>query len=215
MDSQVNTDTSRPGDAGFTLMEILISMLILAIGIMAALSMQFTALGGAAEARDNANSSEVAKRLLQMMRVESQQWRRGTAQVDIVTEAYTGGEFESSNLPLLPTVVSKNWGWTKVFVHPVDARMTGTGNTQYCAYVRGGYLDSDQTTGVVKIQLAVMYPGVNSSFTNGECPDSGDSLISDGLDPSLAPDDSNSIQMQGFRANFFGGIISQRGYLGP
>ena len=72
-----DTNNSPGEQRGFTLMEIMIAMLILAIGIMATLSMQFTALGGVSEARDNANASEVGKRVLHIMRSEAQLWRRG------------------------------------------------------------------------------------------------------------------------------------------
>jgi type IV pilus modification protein PilV len=204
---------SRPEPTGFTLMEIMIAMLILAIGIMATLSMQFTALGGAAEARDNANASEVGKRILHIMRVEAQSWRKGTISADIASQrSYEDAAFE--NTPILQaTVANAGWAWTRVFSEPVDARLSTAGNTRYCAYTRGGYLNSDPSTGVAKLQIAVVYPGANETFPNNECFEVTNPLIATSLDPSLAADAPNSIQLAGFRANYFGGVITRRGYL--
>jgi type IV pilus modification protein PilV len=198
------------GAAGFTLVEIMIAMLILAIGIMATLSMQFTALGGAAEARDNTNASEVAKRVLHIMRIEAQGWRNGTISSDLASQpTYKDVAFE--NTPLIQNTVSNNWAWTRVFATPVDVRLSDAGNRRYCAYTRGGYMDGEPATGVAKLQIAVVYPGANESYPDGECFATGDTIISDKLDPALTAE--NSLQIDGFRANYFGGVITRRGYL--
>lgn len=199
--------------SGFTLMEILIAMLILAIGIMATLSMQFTALGGASEARDNTNASEVAKRVLHIMRIEAQAWRTNTISGDLASQkTYEDGAF--ANTPILQaTAENAGWTWTQVFSTPVDARLSPSGNTRYCAYTRGGYLDSTPSTGVFKVQIAVIYPGVNETFPGGTCFAGTDPEVATSLNPALAPDDTNSLQMSGFRANYFGGLITRRSYL--
>lgn len=208
-------DSKRPeqGPKGFTLMEIMIAMLILVIGIMATLSMQFTALGGAAEARDNANASEVAKRVLHITRVEAQSWRNGTISADLASQqTYKDAAFDNSPI-LQSTVENSGWAWTRVFSTPVDARLSNAGNTRYCAYTRGGYLNGNASSGVVKMQVAVIYPGVNETFPNGQCFETSDPLITTSLDPSLAADSTDSLQMKGYRANYFGGVITRRGYL--
>lgn len=203
----------RRGPTGFTLMEIMISMLILAIGIMATLSMQFTALGGVSEARDNTNASEVGKRVLSIMRAEAQGWRTGTISGDLASQkTYQDAAFD--NTPILQaTVDNTGWAWTRVFSVPVDARLSTSGNGRYCAYTRGGYMDGSASTGVVKLQIAVIYPGANETFPDGECFETGDDEVATSLDPSLAPDATNSLQLKGFRANYFGGVITRRGYL--
>ncbi|MGM0557984.1 MAG: type IV pilus modification PilV family protein [Myxococcota bacterium] len=207
---RTTNSTSETGRAGFTLVEILIAMLILAIGIMATLSMQFTALGGAAEARDNTNASQIGKRVLHVMRTEAQAWRNGTISADLASQpAYKDVKFE--NTPLLQNTVGNNWAWTRVFSEPVDVRLSDSGNRRYCAYTRGGYMEGNAASGVAKLQIAVVYPGANETFPDGECFATGDSIISDQLDPSLAAEDS--IQIEGFRANYFGGVITRRGYL--
>ncbi|MFP4598269.1 MAG: prepilin-type N-terminal cleavage/methylation domain-containing protein [Persicimonas sp.] len=190
---------------GFTLVELLISMLILAIGIMAVLSMQFTALGGAMLSRDNSNASDVARRMMQVMRSESQQWRQNDLMGSISQSAYDDSAFKAS--PVLASVVDGGESWVSLFDQPLDARLSTRGAARYCAYSRGYSPGPD--SGVYQIQVAVVFPSANESFEGNKCRGYG----TDELDPELAPEDS--LQMQGLRVQYFGTQIARRGHLPP
>ena len=206
--------------AGFTLVEVLIAMLILAIGMLASLSMQFTALGGATEARDNANASDIAQRINHVMRLEAQQWRSGTLASSLSSDkviTLTNTNWEHS--PVLAEVVANSWDWVRVFSAPVDSRLSDAGAIRYCAYVRGGYFKGQASSGILQLQMAVMYPAPNRTFAGGTCP-STDSDQVGALDPSMTAGTDNSgsggsmsLELQGFRANYFGAQITRRSYL--
>src|SRR5690554_427007 len=73
---------------GFTLVELMVAMVILAIGIMATMAMQFSSLAGAMISRDNSNAADIGKRVIDIMVAESQQWRAGNS-LGGVSKAYT------------------------------------------------------------------------------------------------------------------------------
>lgn len=197
----------RSSRAGFTLVELLIAMLILAIGIMAILQMQFSSMGSAMISRDNANSSDLAQRMLDVMRTESVQWRNGSIGAQVATPAYNDLPVVSANTPLLATVEGAGWGWTSLLPNPVDSRLTTTGNTRYCAYGRGGYLEAGE---VFTVQLAVVFPSANNAFPAAGCPN----FNAADLDASMDPTDAASLQMDGYQVQFFGSQIFRRAYLG-
>jgi hypothetical protein len=194
------------------LVELLIAMLILAIGIMAILQMQFSSMGSAMISRDNSNASDIAKRIFDVMRAESVQWRTGTIANDVDTAAFNGTAFISS--PVLAAVDGGGWNsWTRLFANPVDPRLTTTGTTRYCAYARGGYLEAGD---VFTVQIAVVFPSANKSFPASnnappatQCPQ----YAAGKLDASMDPLDNNSLQMEGYKVQFFGSHIYRRGYL--
>lgn len=202
----------RRHGAGFTLVELLIAMLILAIGIMAILQMQFSSMGSAMISRDNANASDIAQRVLDVMRVESMQWRQGSITSDVGGKAFAGTAFKSE--PVLTDVEAGAWGWVKLFDNPVDPRLTTTGPARYCAYARGGYLEAGE---VFTVQIAVVFPSANNAFPAADtpppatvCPDYGAGKLDDSMDPLNA----NSLQLEGFKVQFFGSQIYRRDYLG-
>jgi type IV pilus modification protein PilV len=215
---RINNDNQIPDSAharaGFTLIEVLIAMLILAIGMMAALSMQFTALGGAVAARDTANATDVAQRMLHMMRVESQQWRDQDISQSNMTDPVFADFTDSS---LLTTVDDSSWEWQPVFSSPVDARLTEGGNARYCAYVRGGYLNRDDAgltdNSVLQVQVAVLYPAGGQIFGD-DCPGDGSTLVDiANMEPGVDPTDDDSIERAGFRAIYLGSTLTRRGWL--
>ncbi len=196
---------------GFTLVELLVAMLILAIGIMAALSIQFTALGGAMASKDNTTAADVARRVINVMRVDSQQWRKKTIAATVVNATYANSSFKSS--PLLASV-STDWTWVSLFSAPVDTRLTTYGNARYCAYARGHYFTSTKhtTKDIFQVHIAVVYPGPNKQIPDADC-DTLLASIKDKLVPGREPTDNNSIQQDGYRVEYFGTEITRRGYL--
>jgi prepilin-type N-terminal cleavage/methylation domain-containing protein len=194
---------AQDGRAGFTLVELLISMLVLAIGIMAVLAMQFTALGSSMISRDNANAADIAQRVMHIIRVEGQQWRNANLAIDVSKAAYDESAFSSS--PLLPNIVGS--GFTSLFTEPLDARMSTRGVTRYCAFGRA----DEMTTDLYHIQIAVVFPAANGVIADDDCA----ALTGEfDLDPSLNPvDDRTHAQRNGYRVQYFDTHIARRGHL--
>ena len=210
MDDQTPKARPTPSQrSGFTLMEVLIAMLILALAFMAILSMQFASYDAMAGARDNTNTAEMADRIAQVMRLESQQWT-GPNIGTITTELYDTAATPWAVSPMLPTISANGWTtWTSLLSEPVDARVSTVGAGQYCAYARGGLmqnaaLTNPNNTGLMSVQIAIVYPGANQQFSGDTCPTEGD--IIDALDPTTTED----LELQGFRANYFGTLVRRR-----
>lgn len=220
---------ARPaGTAGFTLVEIMVSALVLAIGMMAALAMQYAALGGVMGSQDLTNATELSERVLQVAKHEAQQWRSRNASVSSIEAIYqtTDTPWRDGNTPILPSVNNNTWTWLPVTTQPVDVRLTYAGRRRYCVYVRGGPADFGGVLAgrnIFKLQIAVVYPGGNQVFPGansnnapvGTC--TGLDVSGDYLEPPTPggdlPDDY--YQLDGYRAVFSGTIITDRTYLGP
>ncbi len=201
-------EPTRPTEAGFTLVELLIAMLILAIGIMAVMQMQFSSLGGAVISRDNTNASDVARRIIDVLRVEANQWRSGTVDNDVDTAAFANSAFATT--PVLPAVDGANW--TSLFDEPVDVRLTANGNRRYCAWAKGEYLENNR---VLAVQIAVVFPSANNTFAPPDNTSTGCQAIdaASQLDAAKADDDTDSVQMAGFRVQYFGSHIIRQDHL--
>jgi type IV pilus modification protein PilV len=207
----------KTGTRGFTLVELLVAMLILAIGIMATMSMQFSSLAGAMISRDNSNASDVAQRVMQIMRVESQQWRTGNS-VGGVAPAYdaTGRSYVASSAnSFLESAVGaapavNGWDqWTSLFTNPVNTRLTTEGAARYCVYVRGGAVNA--TGRLLIVHVAVVFPSANQVFANNTC--LAANAIQAQLDPTMLATNDASLQMMGYRVQYFGTQISRKDYL--
>lgn len=210
---------NRSGRAGFTLVEILVAMLVLAVGVLGALSIQFSALDGAVASRDLTTASDVAQRIDHIMNVEAQVWRQGDLGSSFAgSSAYDSSDANWAVNSMLEAAVRGSNAWVSLFEVPVDARLSDDGNQRYCAYVRGRYLENRRDTGdhrdqsMYRAHIAVVYPGSGGSFEDGECPGSGDEPISD-MEPKQSPDERGSLEREGYRAVHLGTIITRRGHL--
>lgn len=213
------------GGAGFTLVEIMVSALVLAIGMMAALAMQYAALGGVTGSQDLTNATELSERVLQVVRHESQQWRGRTANVSAIDSVYDTSNtlWNDANVPILPAVQNQSWTWLAVTSQPVDVRFTDSGRQRYCVYVRGGETNTGRGTGgeFYKVQIAVVYPGGTKVFPGadsstapfGQC--TSLDVSSGYLEPPSTGSGPAAYERDGYRAVFSGAIITERGYLGP
>lgn len=210
MDQTPQRRAAPSSRSGFTLMEVLIAMLILALAFMAILSMQFASYDAMAGARDNTNTAELADRVAQVMRLESQQWRdHGISEIN--TGLYDTAATPWAVSPMLPAIEANGWtNWTQLLDTPVDARVSTVGAGRYCAYARGGLLQNaalvdPNDTGLMSVQIAIVYPGVNQQFADGACPTDGDIIN------ALEPTTTEQLELQGFRANYFGTMVRRRG----
>lgn len=220
-----------PSREGFTLVEVLVASLLFAVGMMAAMAMQYSVLGGFANTRDLSNATQIAERVAHIMKMESQQWRTaanvGNANLEPVY-ANAGGDTDiwSSDQALLERAAT-NDGWQPVFETPVDARLTHAGMRRYCAYVRAHQMANNSTssgtqTGLVQAQIAVMYPSPDQSFPTTNTSSSGPTTYGSctGFDTAL----NNLLQpatwgnvpeyeKQGYRVVHMGAHVVQRRHL--
>ena len=207
MSQETSEKTTTRSARGFTLIEVLVASVLFAIGMLAAMAMQYTALGGFGNSRDVTNAAKVGNRVLNIMRSESQQWVSGSTPGG-TTAVYDDSSDQHTyfNDPLIDGLT---WDWKAVFSEPVDVRLTDAGPRRYCAYARGGQMSG--TDGLLQVQIAVVYPGPNGVFPGRECePQSGPDIIGN-LKPASSPP---ALEVNtGFRAIYTGGIINRRNYL--
>jgi prepilin-type N-terminal cleavage/methylation domain-containing protein len=204
-DSATKIDSTDCG--GFTLVELLIAMLVLAIGIMAILAMQFTALGSTMASRDNSNAADIAQRVMHIVRVEGQQWRTNNAST-VAGQTHSDSGFAGS--PLLGEITGGTGDFVSLFSQPLDARMSTRGVTRYCAFGRG----DAPTPDIYHIQIAVVFPAANGVIADDDCAAvvSGANAIT--LDPDLDPvEDDTHAQRNGYRVQYFDTHIARRGHL--
>ena len=157
---------------GFSLVELMIAMVVLAIGIMATMAMQYSALAGYNSAREVTGATEMVHSVEQLMRAEARDWERQSGPESSQT-AYSGrpGLFRSISQG------GMTGDWNKVFDEPTSLRM-GTddiddGGRRFCVYAAGEESTEDQ--GFARIGIAVVSPAANSNWADPtDCPDPGD-----------------------------------------
>ena len=165
-------------DAGFTLIEVMIAVSVFSVGMMAVAALELIALNGYTSSRDQARSSEIAQRVVSLMKIEALNWGvSGAQKVDSLKPLYTG----SSSLvaeSLLKRVANNDWVWQVITPTPVDEQLdAGVGNHgRYCVYVRGGYMEQAigsttdasgdvDSSPMIQAQVAVVAPGPTATLT--------------------------------------------------
>jgi|SRR5690554_103997 len=206
--------------SGFTLVELMVAMVILAIGIMATLAMQFSSLAGAMISRDNSNAADIGKRVIDIMQAESQQWRTGNS-LATVSQAYTDASqtyLSATGIPFLRRATgdvpaASGWqDWKPLFDVPVNTRLTASDDARYCVFVRGGALNLDAD--LLIVHVAVVFPSADQIFATGagSCAATVNNT-SVQLNPTTANNAAGSLQMKGFRVQYFGTQIARKDYL--
>ncbi|AWV90792.1 prepilin-type N-terminal cleavage/methylation domain-containing protein [Bradymonas sediminis] len=209
---------NNPKTRGFTLVELMVAMVVLAIGIMATMAMQYSSLAGSMISRDNSNAADIGQRVIEVMQAESQQWRNintlsgvsqaytGTSQTYLTNSAKSYLEVAVGNAP-----AATGWQtWNQLFKAPVNTRLTADGDARFCVYVRGGNVNTDGD--LLIVHVAVVFPSANQVIPAGGCSDiPGDRQAQ--LDPELADTDAGSLPMLGYRVQYFGTQIERKDYL--
>lgn len=180
----LNTPTEA---RGFTLVELLIAMVILAIGIMATMAMQFSALAGYNSARDATGATEMAKTVEQIIQTEARGWKAGDSPPGGAQDPYG----EDSNY--FAAAFAGGGEWTRANEEPKTVRRntddTDDGTNRFCVYVAAGEVEDD----VARVAIAVVYPAARGSFDDPtQCPDLG----SDELDTGNRQD----LELMGLRS---------------
>ncbi len=203
---------------GFTLMEVMISIVIITIAFFAVLATQGTALDGYSSTKDLTGSSDVARAVIEQMQLEGSGWKSGSFDSGVpVPYVATDAPYKYDSL--LKAVQGNGWAaWTSLNDDPKDARGASGAAVpgRYCIYARGDYLEMDtedvnsydDTTNdflgspIFQAQVVVVYPGPNGNLT--DCTT---------LDTTLfAPDDTTLLEATGLRASYFGTVVVRREY---
>lgn len=193
----------KRGARGFSLLELLIAMVVLAIGIMATMAMQFIALAGYSVSRDNTGASEVARAVEQRLKAEALSWSPSLGDMAGVKRAYQHPGFVTNSLLLTMNAPAARWAWQPVFVQPVDQSLTTNGMQRFCAFVSGGpLLVNNLPREAFRVQIAVVYPAARGTL--GAC----STIPVADLDPS----NPNALEVRGLRASYFGTVVQAGGF---
>lgn len=145
---------------GFTLIEAMIATLVFAIGMMAVITMEFSAIRAYRVAQDQTIATEIAERTVSFVEIEAANWS-GTDITAAIAENNTGSAppeigslYNDSSSPLngsgtsgqavLTRITSAPWTWNVLTDTPVDTQMAKNEATnselgRYCVYARGGF----------------------------------------------------------------------------
>jgi prepilin-type N-terminal cleavage/methylation domain-containing protein len=215
---------------GFTLIEVLISIVVMTIAFFAILAVQGSALTGYSGARDSTEATEILRTVIETLTAESQAWRNpanpplpGATGFNDTYGADSPYRFDNLLTNIAPVVAaggaSSSWEWIHLNDAPMDTRQASevevTGR-RYCIYARSAYVPidlSDLTTSdgsgnlvnspMLRVQVAVVYVGRMGSLANCDIEE-----ITDNLEPTAAANEA--LELEGYRAIHGGTIVVRR-----
>ncbi len=179
-------------EQGFSLIELMIAMVVLAIGILATMAMQFSALAGYSSAREMTGANELARTVEQMIHIEARSMDSG---------AFGSTHQAFANQPRFFDLIDGGTGWTLATEgnEPVTFRNSAGEQERFCVYVAGGDLSgigainpNNPDADFIRIAIAVVYPASGQTFPNG-C---NDNRITNNLDSTAR----TTLETNGFRA---------------
>lgn len=188
---------------GFSLIELLVAMVLLAIGILATMAMQISTLKGYTAARETTGSSEIARTTEQIIRAEARDWNAGNNA--------EGGSFQdpySDQAGIFEQLMSNPGNWQRVYAEPVTQRYNGESvdpngpddsARRFCVYAVGQEVASEapsagQTPDYVRVGMAVIYPTGEGRFDDG-CPTTDNISLNSG--------DRTDLELEGYRATHY------------
>jgi len=206
---------------GFTLVEILISIVVMTIAFFAVLAVQGSAIGAYNAGRDSTESSELSRAVIEYLNIEAEQWTSGSISSPTNSYASTNKPFDAQPV-LLGLVAGDLATWKPLVDTPVDVRLargaTMTG-AKFCIFARGAYVEADTTdlntfdatdptklTGspLFRVQIATLYAGPRAIMPAGSC--TGIKVA------DLQPDHPDLMELEGFRVAYFGTMIVRRDF---
>ena len=182
---------------GFSLVELMIAMVILAVGILATMAMQFSSLNAYTSAREMTGANDMARSVEQMLRAEARGWR------EVQGGPATAPAPFSNKAAFLNAAMSSQGNWVQPsgFEAPMTARMNPAGGdddgaNRFCVYVAAE--EKTDEAGFVRVGIAVVYPSSKGQFpdvsaTNpaGVCPAAGDIELNES--------DQQDLELRGLR----------------
>lgn len=197
-------------DAGYTLLEILIAIVIIGIGFLALIAVQLGALRGFVSARDNLQATEMARRVANIIQAQGQQWMTGTWSGNT---AYDGlGPFDETDP--IGAAITGSGAWVPLYDDPADfatgrpALDTNYIGGKFCAFVRGGPMTGAIDGSVLQFQIAVVYPNATAKLT--DC--LTDITLTD-LDVVGSATTVPALEAKGLRASYYGTVVVRRSFL--
>ena len=190
---------------GFSLIELMIAMVVLAVGVLATMAMQFTALEGYSTAREGTGAVEVARSVEQLIRAEGTRWDSNQAPTASGVSAVRDG-FDRG---FLDQALGNQNRWEEAPMNqPVTQRLNDPettaddGPARYCVYLNGRSFAGQDYPDYAQVRVAVVYPRHTEQFNQG-C---GDSDVVDNLGRSNLPE----LELAGYRAVYFQVGVSSR-----
>ncbi|TXD35439.1 prepilin-type N-terminal cleavage/methylation domain-containing protein [Lujinxingia vulgaris] len=203
----IKLSTTSASPRGFSLIELLIAMVLMSVGVMATIAMQFISLGGYTASREVTGATEMARQVEARLRAEAMAWN-GAMAPSTVDEVYNDGRGSA----FLADIANAGGGWVRLYDQPVNQRMRpDDGAARFCVF---GSAEQLQEGGIaqpyLQVRLAIVYPGANGAFPgqdggnlNGRC-----DAIDAGL---LIPGDEDlKLELEGLRASYFASAIRPR-----
>lgn len=212
--------TNRLAARGFTLVEVMIATLVFSVGMMAVMTMEFSALRAYSASRDLSVATGVASRTVSIMKLEESNWAQRPVDwpSDLtIPPLYDPAQQAPIDIFLIGTMLNNPWEWSRATDTPLNERLIKDAELgRYCVYVRGDS-DGDDDGVVVRAQIAVIYPTKSTSFTTTDCTQvqcgAGTRLIEDLLQPTgvddLAAGDARIPELErcGWRAVYSGTML--------
>lgn len=188
---------------GFSLIELMVAMGLLAIGILAVMAMQASTLQGYTAAREATGSTELARTVEQIIRAEARGWDSGS---DAPGDA---GNLYDEHDAIFAKIMGNTGSWTRIYDEPVTQRFNGEDIDEdaeddtprrFCVYAFGEQIDTEaataeQTPDYVRVGLAVVYPTGQGTFDDG-CPAADGGI-------ALDSQDREALELEGLRATHF------------
>lgn len=165
----------RAGQRGFTIIEVLMAVLIMAVGLVALLGMQVVVLEGGSGARDTSMATSIGESVVEQLQVESVPWSSLNQVPNSVDQPLLDKVFSNRGVfvplydgyPVTPTMIPRKSGHSR-YASGGGGQVTNDGdvnfdagvlglasvNARYCVDVIGNFLDPNQPdllTGQVRV----------------------------------------------------------------
>ena len=223
---------------GYSLLEVMISMVVLAIAFLALIATQLGSLNGYVSARDTLQAGELGRRTAELLQIQGSQWTNNqstgipmTLDTFVPTEPYDPSDatpFDRDNP--VADIVGAGGAWVALVDTPIDTRFNRVNTDistdhlggKYCVYARGAEMAptfADFSTGAgtmssMRFQIAVVYPGPRAVLTNCQI---GVTITAAELDnvgnPTADPFVPPALESRGYRVSYFGTILVRRAHL--
>lgn len=188
-------------EQGFSLVELMIAMVVLAIGILATMAMQYTALAGYSSAREMTGANELARTVEQMIHIEARSLKSGAFGS---TAAFAG---QPRFFDLIDDD-SSDPDWVPAKNDPVSFRNSAGETERFCVYVAGGNLSTigsialdsdgnpiDDDADFFRVAIAVVYPASGQTFPGGNDPCNENDIVN-----NLDSTNRIALEQEGYRA---------------
>lgn len=148
--------------AGFTILEVMMAMGIVAAGAVAIIGLQVTALRANEQARRQTQASAIAREWADRIRRDGARFRRNAGATGVEQTQWLSQVVPQNGLWLTPAVFAVPPAGVESVAYDHNGRPTAAGvNTRYCVNVRFTWADGNAgatTNAAVRAEVRVAYP---------------------------------------------------------